>query len=265
MIDIHNHVIYKFDDGPKSLEESLEMLRMAADQGITDVFATSHFNEIIDAEMERVYFARLKELQERVQEKDIPVRLHSGGEIFFHHFIYDTVQKTRVATLAEQKKYVLMEFPLYLLPSGAEEALYRLTIEGYIPIIAHPERYSALHNRPQKLLNFIRHGGLLQVNAGSILGEFGRTVKKISMWLLENQFVHFIASDAHGPDGRTFKLKKVALELEEYLDKPYIENLVRNNARKIIDNEILEVVNIPDAPPEPQGLMQRFRKKLKFF
>ncbi len=264
MIDIHNHIIFKFDDGPKSLEESLEMLKIAADQGITDVFATSHFTEIVDVEVERIYFERLDILRSEVEKNNLKMRLFSGSEIFFHHFIHDTVKKTRVATLCDQNKYILMEFPLYLLPTGAEDALYRLTMDGYLPIIAHPERYSALHNHPQKILNFIKYGGLLQVNAGSILGDFGRTAKKISMWLLENKFVHFIGSDAHSPDGRTFKLKKAALELEEYLDKDYIQDLVQNNPQKIIDNIDMETVELPEVAPEPQGFMQRFKKKLKF-
>ncbi len=264
MIDIHNHIIFKFDDGPKSLEESLKMLKIAADQGITDVFATSHFNEIVDLEVEQIYFKRLDILRNEVVKNNINVQLHSGSEIFFHHFIHDTVKKTRVASLCEQNKYILMEFPLYLLPTGAEDALYRLKMDGYIPIIAHPERYSALHNRPQKILNFIKYGGLLQINAGSVLGDFGRTVKKISLWLLENKFAHFIGSDAHSPDGRTFKLKKAALELEEYLDKNYIQDLVQNNPRKIIDDIDMETVELPEVAPEPQGFMQRFKKKLKF-
>ena len=264
MIDIHNHIIFKFDDGPKSLSESLEMLRIAADQGITDVFATSHFNEIIDAEMERVYFERLEILRKECREHKINIRLHSGSEMFFHHFIHETVKKTRVATLCEQGKYILMEFPLYLMPTGVEDALYRLTMDGFIPIIAHPERYSALHSRPEKLINFVKYGGLLQVNAGSILGDFGKTTQKIALWLLESKLVHFIGSDAHGPNGRTFKLQKAATELKESLDQSYIDDLVTNNPRKIIDHISLEPMPIPESPQKPRGFVQRFRDKLKF-
>ena len=262
MIDIHNHVIYQFDDGPKNLDESLEMLKQAADQGITDVFATSHFNEVVSQKMETDYFSKLEILRKELREKEIALRLHSGSEMFFHHYMNSTLKKVKVGTLAESNLYVLMEFPLYLMPVGAEETLFNLTMEGYIPIIAHPERYSALHAKPEKILNFIRHGGLLQVNAGSILGGFGRTVQKISMWLLENQYAHFIASDAHSPNGRRFKLAEVVAELEKNLDKTYLDQLVRDNPRKIIDNEVMEALTLPEAEP-PKGFLQRVKTRLK--
>lgn len=264
MIDIHNHVIFEFDDGAKSLEESLDMLKMAADQGISDVFATSHFNEVLNPKMEEDYFRKLKVLQEETQQHGIPVRVHSGSEIFFHHYMEQTIKKRRTSTLGDQGLYVLMEFPLYLLPSGVEETLFKLNMEGYIPIVAHPERYSALHERPEKILNFIRFGGLLQVNAGSLLGDFGRTVKKIATWLVENQYVHFIASDAHSKGGRSFKLAKAAAMLEEHCDKSYIESIVTHNPQKIIDHEKLEKLTIPEtAPPSENSLLQRVKQRLR--
>lgn len=262
MIDIHNHIIYQFDDGPKSLDESLEMLKKASDQGITDVFATSHFNEVVNPQMEADYFAKLENLRKELQQKGIALRLHSGSEMFFHHYIHTTLKKIKVGTLTGSNLYLLMEFPLYLMPAGVEETLFNLTMDGYIPIIAHPERYSALHQKPEKILNFIRHGGLLQVNAGSVLGGFGRTVQKISMWLLENRYVHFVASDAHSPTGRSFKLAEVTAELEKNLDKSYLQQLVRDNPRKIIDNVIIEPISLPE--PEPQkSLFQRVKTRLK--
>lgn len=263
MIDIHNHIIYKFDDGPKTLDESIEMLKMAVDQGITDVFATSHFNEVVNQEQEDDYFTKLDHLRETLRDKNIPVRLYSGSEMFFHHYIAQTLTKRRVGTLAETNRYVLMEFPLYLMPVGAEETLFNLTMEGYRPIIAHPERYSALHNHPEKILHFIRHGGLLQVNTGSVLGKFGRTVQKISLWLIENRYVHFLASDAHSPEGRGFRLAEAVATLEKDFDKNYIQTLVKDNPQKIIDNVMIEPLTLPEEEPE-KGFIQRVRERLKF-
>jgi protein-tyrosine phosphatase len=259
MIDIHNHIIFDFDDGPKKLDESLEMLKIAADQGITEVFATSHFNELIPSNVEDIYFERLNILREKVIEHNIPVNLYSGSEIFFHHLIHETVKKSRVTTLGNQNKYVLMEFPMYLIPNGIEEALYRLSMEGYIPIIAHPERYTSMHSRPEKLLNFIKFGGLLQVNAGSILGEFGKPCQKTAMWLLEQKVVHFIASDAHAPVGRAFKLAKAARALQDNFDQDYIDELVEKNARKIIQNRELEPKQLPEEPQKPKSFFERLK------
>ncbi|RMG61228.1 MAG: hypothetical protein D6715_14050, partial [Calditrichaeota bacterium] len=95
MIDIHNHVVFKFDDGPQSLEEALEMLRMAHQQGISAVFATSHFAENISEDLEGEYFKKLEQLREAAKENDIPVAVYSGAELFFHHYLEQTIKNHR--------------------------------------------------------------------------------------------------------------------------------------------------------------------------
>ncbi|RMI15110.1 MAG: hypothetical protein D6681_04595 [Calditrichaeota bacterium] len=263
MIDIHNHVIYKFDDGPQSLAESLDMLRVAAEQGITDVFATSHFSEIIPPELEKDYFTKLEILRGEAHLEKIPVRIHSGGEMFYHHFLDQTVKQTGVGTLGKKGLYVLMEFPMFLMPTGAEEILFKLTTDGYIPIVAHPERYSAVLQKPTKALEFIKYGALLQVNAGSVLGDFGREVQKIALWLVENGYVHFLGSDAHAPRGRTFRMKEAAEALKGRIEEEQIHNLVEGNPRKILENQPLEPASLPDTTEAETGFFRRMKKKLR--
>ncbi|KPJ96562.1 MAG: hypothetical protein AMJ53_00285 [Gammaproteobacteria bacterium SG8_11] len=261
MIDIHNHVIYKFDDGPKTIEESLEMLRIAADQGITDVFATSHFSEIIPREVESDYFDKLKILQEETATKNILVNIHSGSELFYHLFMDQTIKEKKVASLAGKGLYVLMEFSLFIMPTGVEETLYKLSMNGIIPIIAHPERYPAVVQNPQHALDYLKYGAIYQMNAGSVLGRFGKEVQKLSMWMLENKLVHFISSDAHTVKNRTFRLKEAVESLQPHLDADYISELVEKNARKILNSERIEKVKVPDLQPQ-DGLFARLKKKL---
>lgn len=261
MIDIHNHIIYSFDDGPATKKDALEMIRIASDQGITAIFATSHFTEVIQPEVEVDYFAKLKILRNEVKKQGISVDLYSGSEMFYHHFLERTIKKSKVGTLCGLGLYVLMEFPLYLMPSGVEETLFKLNLDEVIPIIAHPERYSAIIEEPEKVMNLLKHGGLLQVNVGSVLGKFGRKVQKVAMWLLENRMAHFLGSDAHSPKGRSFELAKAAQYLEAHLEKNYIRELVEFNPRKIIDNEKLEKPSIT-LQEEESGLLQRMKRKL---
>ncbi|RMF57380.1 MAG: hypothetical protein D6748_11330 [Calditrichaeota bacterium] len=261
MIDIHNHIIYEFDDGPKSLNESLEMLRIAVDQGIKAVFATSHFSEVIHPEQEKDYFEKLQILRDKIQEKSIPIEIFSGSEMFYHHYLEKTAKQSKVGTLCALGQYVLMEFPLYLMPSGVEETLFRLSVEDITPIIAHPERYSTVIDHPAKVYDFLKHGALLQVNAGSVLGKFGRKVKKVAMWLLENNLVHFIGSDAHSPKGRTFELANTAEYLKNHLDENYLAELVEKNAQNIIDNKRLEKIQLEETE-EASNLFLRFKRKL---
>jgi len=259
-VDIHNHLIYKFDDGPQSLEESLDMLRMAVDQGITDVFATSHFNEIIPAEIEKDYFEKLSRLREEAMMKGIDIYIYSGGELFFHQYLEKTIKSSQVGTLANLGQYVLFELPLFLMPTGVKDVLFNLAMEEYIPIVAHPERYQSVLEKPQSAVEFVRYGALLQVNAGSVLGEFGKHVQSIAMWLLENKLVHFIGSDAHTTEGRSFKLAKVADYLKEHLDQNYITELLDKNPRKIINEVKIEKREIP-SKMSSRTFFQKFRKK----
>lgn len=265
MIDIHNHIIFEFDDGPRTIDESLEMLKIAADQGIRVVFATSHFDELIHAELEKDYFRKLDRLREKARESAVDINLYSGSELFFHHFMNETVKSNKVTTLGGQGSYVLMEFSLYFMPQGPEDALFNLNMDGYHPIIAHPERYGKIIENPLMVLKFIKHGGLLQVNAGSILGSFGKRVQKTAMWMLERRLVHFIASDAHAPEGRSFKLAKCVEFLKGHLDEEYIREMVEVYPGKIIANEPLEKMTIPEAVIDQEnGFLHKFRSKLKF-
>lgn len=262
MIDIHNHLIPKFDDGPKSLKESVEMLRQAREQGITDVFATSHFNEYIPKELEKEYFAKLKELREEILALGIDVNVYSGSEIFYHHYVDSTIKSSKVTTLGGWGQYVLIEFPMFQMPEGVEEVLFRLSVDKYIPIVAHPERYNAVLEKPERAVNFVRYGGLLQVNAGSVLGHFGKLVQKVSLNLLRKRMVHFIASDAHSPQSRTFLLREVYDFLQNELPADYIEELLFSNARNIIDEVRIDKVQVPveeEVPNFWKRLKQRFR------
>lgn len=261
MIDIHNHVIYKFDDGPKTLEESLEMLQIAVDQGITDVFATSHFSEVIPSELEADYFRKLSILRQEAAEKDINLKIHSGSELFYHLFMDKTIKEKKVATLAGLGQYVLMEFSLFIMPSGVEDVLFKLSMDGIIPVLAHPERYSAVRERPHLVLDYLKYGALLQVNCGSVLGKFGKEIQKLSMWMLENKLVHFVSSDAHTTQSRTFNIREAADALNKHLDEDYIAELTGGNAGKILKKEKLDKPQIPDLERE-EGFWGRLKKRV---
>ncbi len=262
MIDIHSHLIPRFDDGPKSFEESLKMLRHAAAQGISAVFATSHFNEYIPPEVESEYQEKLQQLQEKVVAKKIPVTIYPGAEIFYHHFVEKTVKMRHLTTLGNWGQYVLIEFPMFQMPDGAEEVLFRLNAENYIPIVAHPERYVVVINKPARVYNFIRHGGLLQLNGGSILGHFGKDIQKTALYLLNNRLAHFIASDAHSPDNRPFVLREVFQLLKDRLPEDYLEQLLWKNQMAIIDRVALSPVSLPELP-DKTGFLQTIKNRFK--
>jgi len=260
-IDIHSHLIPQFDDGPKNFRESLDMLKQAADQGITEVFATSHFNEWIPREVETEYFDKLTQLREKAEHENLSIAIHSGAEIFYHQYVEKTVKKSKVTTLGNWGQYILLEFPMFQMPDGAEEVLFKLAAEKYIPIVAHPERYVKIVERPRRILNFIRFGGLLQVNGGSILGHFGKEIQKVALQLLEQELVHFIASDAHSPKIRQYVLKPVYEFLQDKIPEDYLKRLLFDHQKMILDQQILEPIQIPEE--EKLGFFEAIRKRFK--
>jgi protein-tyrosine phosphatase len=260
-IDIHAHLIPQFDDGPKNFSESMELIKLAADQGISSVFATSHFNEYIPPELEKEYFEKLNQLVAEIESQNLPITIYSGAEIFYHQYVPDTIKSSKVTTLGDWNQYVLLEFPMFQMPDGAEEILFKLTAENFIPIVAHPERYIKILEKPRRLNNFIRFGGLLQVNGGSILGHFGKDVQKLAIQILEQQLVHFIASDAHSPKGRSFVLKQVYKFMQDRLPEDYLRRLLFENQQQIILKNPIKPFELPE--PEDSSFFNTIRKKLK--
>lgn len=262
MIDIHNHLIPRFDDGPATMEESIEMLKHAQAQGITDVFATSHFNEYIPPEMEQEYFYKLQDLREEALAQRIMVNIYSGSEIFFHHFVDRTIKNSRVTTLGDLGLYVLIEFPMFQTPEGIEDALFRLSMENYIPIVAHPARYQMVLEKEERAMQFVQFGGLLQLNAGSILGHFGREPQKVALKLLQQRIPHFIASDAHSPNGRNFLLRETYKFLKGKLPESYLKDLFYNNAKCIIDDIRIDSVTLPTESSR-KGFLKKLVSRFK--
>ncbi len=262
MFDIHNHLIFQFDDGPRDLQEAVDMLKTAAEQGITHTFATSHFQEIIPPQMEADYFFKLEALQNRIEAENIPVTVHSGSELFYHHFMNETVKKHRVCTLNGNSQYVLFEFPLYLKPTGYDTIIFQLKMDGYFPILAHPERYHFIQQEPEKIIELLKMGALLQINTGSLLGHFGKTAQRLARQFLELRIISFLGSDAHRRDGRNFSLKPAVDELKLLMDKGYIDELTLHNPQKILTNEPIESPPIPEIKTD--GFFSRIRKIFSF-
>ena len=127
--------------------------------------------------------------------------------------------------------------------------------------MSHPERYTLIIDRPRKARVFNKFGGLLQINGGSVLGHFGKEIQRTSLALLEQRLVHFIASDAHLPNGRTFILKQVYEFLKNDFEQEYLNELLFKNPLKIIQKVRLE--NIQVSEEKKYSFLTRFKNRLK--
>lgn len=231
MIDIHCHMLFDVDDGSPSIEESLKMLREARNQGIETVILTPHYRHGMFAypteRIERNY-AQLKALGEQ-----IGVQLHLGCEYHVNSEICDAFSSGRCHTLADGR-YILTEY------SHASEYTYlvqmtrEVMMHGYIPILAHVERYGCLTEDEERIASLREMGAWIQVNADAVLGLEGRGPKKFCKNLLQEELVDVIASDSHGIQKRACHMRKCYDYISKKYDPDYAGKLMQDNPAVIL-------------------------------
>jgi len=193
MIDIHSHVLPGLDDGARSSEESLEMLRLAADSGTTDIVATPHANSEFPFDERRVEeaFHALSATSSGV------IRLHLGCDF---HLSYENLQdalRNPAKYTVNHSSYLMVELPDLVALATVRSGLRQLIGARIIPVITHPERNVSLQPRLDELARWNKDGCLMQVTAQSFLGRFGPLAKDAAHQLMDAGLVHFVASDAH--------------------------------------------------------------------
>jgi protein-tyrosine phosphatase len=196
MIDIHSHVLPFVDDGSRTLEASLSMIKIACESGVTDLFLTPHYMKT------RNYLSTYEDnlsvflnFQRQVKIAGYDIRLHLGNEIYYTIDTMRQLQKKTVIPMGTSNK-VLIEFSLSGQEEDIVEAIHNLKASGYVPIIAHPERYPYLKSVTDYGL-MKKMGALIQLNAPSIVGKYGQTIQKMAMRLIKLDFVDFVGSDVH--------------------------------------------------------------------
>ena len=245
MIDIHSHLLYGVDDGPKTIEETLCIVEEAAAEGITDMIATPHaFNPHYHVPSNQVV-AQIGLLAEAIKAAGYPVTLHTGQEVRLQGNLVEKLKSKEALTLADSR-YVLLELPTHSIPAYAVNIIQTLIGEGFIPIIAHPERNRAIAEKPTRLEQLVRHGALAQITAGSVAGHFGKNVQKLSLQLIEANLIHTYGSDVHNQTTRPLLFNKGLDYLEKKKFHDLADILLGNNER-IVKDETLFVLE-PEMP-----------------
>lgn len=241
MIDIHSHILNNIDDGCKTIEESLELLRLAESYGVSDIILTPHF--MFGTEYQKENEEKMKlfdELKKSVQNENISINLYLGNEVFVENNMVSYLKENKIQTL-NNSKYLLFELPRFEEFKGAFDEVFSLETEGIIPVLAHPERYEIIIQNPIYALKLKERGVLFQSNIGSFLGIYGHQIAETAMLLIKHNCIDFIASDVHSKKHCHYKkIQELKELLKKYITEEEIETLFVKNPQKILQNEVVE-------------------------
>ena len=236
LTDIHCHVLPQVDDGSKNMETSIEMLRQMYDEGIRRVIVTPHYHKgHMDADIDTVR-SRFHELEEAcgADPKTAGIELYLGCELYYYPSAISWLQEGVISTMAGSD-YVLTEFAFTLDKHSIEDGITNLINAGYLPIIAHIERYENLVGDLDFVSGLIEKGAYVQINSEALDAPY--KVRKFAKKLLKNHMVHFVATDAHGVHHRTPKLAAAAQYIAKHYGEEYCTRLFSENPSRILENE----------------------------
>lgn len=204
MIDVHCHLLPGIDDGPQTMEESVALAQLAAQNGITHAVVTPHIH-LGRWNNDALTIARLvNRLKLRLAHADIDLRLGMAAEVRLDAQIMQWLTQEKIPFLGTRngKRVLLLELPHAHIPLGTDNLISWLLKRDIQPLIAHPERNKDVIRSVDKIRPLLRQGCLLQVTAGSVAGLFGKPAQRCARELLDMGAVFVLASDAHNAQHR---------------------------------------------------------------
>jgi protein-tyrosine phosphatase len=245
VIDIHSHLLPEVDDGPRSWETAEAMCRMAAGDGIEHMVATPHANDRYH--YDREYLLQLLEtLRQRIGGSP---RLSLGCDF---HLSYENLQDALARPqryTVEGTSYLLVELSNYSIPVQLDQFFTLLGDKGLIPIITHPERNPILQQSPQRVLQWIEQGCIVQVTASALTGGWGDRAQQIARWLFERNAVHVVATDAHDVNRRPPILSEARRKISADYGREIADALVDDNPRAIVQGKTIPYFPDPAVKP----------------
>lgn len=254
MIDLHSHILPGIDDGPRSLEESIEIARAAADDGTSVIAATPHVRDDYPTAAQTIELS-VRELNFALEERAVPLSVVRGAEIALSRLSVIDESALRRFALGGDTRYVLLEFPYYGWPLTLEGEVWRLKNLGITPVLAHPERNGEVQSDPGRMRALVEAGALLQLTAASVDGRLGRDTSRCARELVAAGNAHLIASDAHKADVRAVGLRRAATAIE---DRALARWLTHD-----VPAAIIEDAPIPERP-HAQPTAPKRRRRLRF-
>lgn len=230
MTDVHSHILFGVDDGSNSIEESITLLKGLKKVGFNNVILTPHYIEGSDYCSSRDNnLEKFNELKKVIKDKKIGINIYLGNEIFIDDDIIEYIKGGKISSL-NNTKYLLIELPFHNKIVNLEDTLYELSYNGFVPIIAHPERYD-FFQKDYKMVDSLRENGVLfQANYASILGYYDNKSKKLLKYMLKKGYIDFFGTDIH----RTKKM--FVVDNFDKIEKKIVKIIGNDNYKKIISN-----------------------------
>ena len=241
MIDFHSHILPNIDDGSRSMEESINLIREATEAGFTGIISTSHYLQDYYECDEQERRKLLEDIDDEASKLSNNIgmqmpKLYLGSEIYITTDMINLLEEKKASTI-NNTKYVLFELPMNSRPLFVKDVVYKLIEDGYRPIIAHPERYSYV----KEDIGFVKElrdmGALFQSNYGSIIGMYGNSAKKTVKKLLKENLISFLGSDVHKTGQIYPKIPKILKKLNRWIPSDMVQNLTTFNAQKVLENQ----------------------------
>ena len=243
MIDIHSHIVFEVDDGPKTIEDSRALLEESYRQGVRTIISTSHRRKGMFETPEAKIEENFKQVQELAKEIADDLTVLYGAEIYYTSDILDKLEQGKIPRLADSQ-YALIEFSMITPYKEIHTALSNVLRLGVTPVVAHIERYHCLENDEKKVRDLINMGCYTQINSSSVLkpmlfGETYKFMKKRAQFFLEKDLVHFVASDMHNLDPRPPYMQEAYQIISKKYGESHAEQLFRKNQELLLRSEYI--------------------------
>lgn len=237
MIDIHSHILFGVDDGCNSIQDSVDIIKKMKKIGFDKIVLTPHYikgsNYVCDNNTKKL---RLNLINKLLKENQIDVELILGNEVYINDEIDELIMSKQIFTI-NKSRYILIELPLYNKINNVEDIIYELKLKGYIPIIAHPERYLYFQKNRDELKKLYESGVYFQCNYGSIVGQYGKDATNLLIYLLQHNMVSFMGTDVHKPDSNVLlNFHQIRKKIEEYIGEEGFKRISYNNIITIIND-----------------------------
>ncbi|MBZ2136509.1 tyrosine protein phosphatase [Streptococcus gordonii] len=243
MIDIHSHIVFDVDDGPKTIEDSRALLEESYRQGVRTIISTSHRRKGMFETPEEKIEENFKQVQELAKEIADDLTILYGAEIYYTSDILDKLEQGKIPRLADSQ-YALIEFSMITPYKEIHTALSNVLRLGVTPVVAHIERYHCLENDEKKVRDLINMGCYTQINSSSVLkpklfGDTYKFMKKRAQFFLEKDLVHFVASDMHNLNPRPPYMQEAYQIISKKYGESHAEQLFRKNQELLLRSEYI--------------------------